>query len=78
MLTAAIEECGSLDAQLVAERLSKIRKRTVYGSTAFDSNRQNNLRFVMVHRPKTAHARARAHTSPDAHVHTRTHNTGAA
>jgi hypothetical protein len=51
LLTAAIEESGSLDGKLVAERLSRIRKRTVYGGTAFDSNRQNNLRFVTVRLP---------------------------
>jgi hypothetical protein len=52
LLTAAIEECGCLDARVVAQALSQIRKRTVYGATNFNSNRQTILRFVMVQHNK--------------------------
>jgi branched-chain amino acid transport system substrate-binding protein len=48
LLTAAIEECGCLDVTVVAQKLSQIRKRTVYGDTTFSVNRQNLLQFVTV------------------------------
>jgi branched-chain amino acid transport system substrate-binding protein len=50
LLTAAIEEAGSLEAKVVAQKLFEIRKRTVYGATTFSANRQNLLWFATVQR----------------------------
>jgi branched-chain amino acid transport system substrate-binding protein len=48
LLVTAIERSGSLEANVVAEELKRIRNRTVYGVTNFNSDRQNVIPFITV------------------------------
>jgi ABC-type branched-subunit amino acid transport system substrate-binding protein len=48
LLIKAIEACGSLEPQRVAVQLARAQTRTVFGSTRFNSNRQNVVPFLTI------------------------------
>jgi ABC-type branched-subunit amino acid transport system substrate-binding protein len=43
LMVNAIEEGGSMEPELVAQQLRKMRNRSVFGPTQFDANRQNRI-----------------------------------